>query len=435
MLNPDLSEFSAALAGSICRDTGDRRPVQRAQVTRRRIAATVLVALAATLTASTGKQGLQTVNGEGSSAFASGRSAVAASGTPPPLPAMRFLELSQDRARRLNSERAFSAAPNPPAPPFLFKGDAAGEARAADCLASAAYYEAGGDLEGQRAVMQVVLNRARHPAFPTSVCGVVYQGSERSTGCQFTFTCDGALARRPVPWLWDKAREMAREALRGSVYAKVGLATHYHTDWVLPVWSASLDKVTSVRTHLFFRWSGNWGRPAAFRRTTLSPEPIEPKLAALSTYHRSPAEGGEAALAMAYAADLAGEGAGTPAEASLAGIDLRGSTLRLVHPEGDAFGFLLPTSFPGSFGLMALDVCRGRRFCKVMGWTDAASIPHGFPITFEARRTMAFLYVHDSVRRGEILAWNCEIFPRRDPSECLDTQVTQWDAVQASKGV
>jgi len=72
--------------------------------------------------------------------------------------------------------------------------------RSIDCLADAIYYEAGNEpVEGQRAVAQVVLNRVRHPAYPNSVCGVVYQGAARRTGCQFSFVCDGSLARARTP--------------------------------------------------------------------------------------------------------------------------------------------------------------------------------------------------------------------------------------------
>ncbi|MFN5901342.1 MAG: cell wall hydrolase, partial [Novosphingobium sp.] len=68
--------------------------------------------------------------------------------------------------------------------------------RALQCLAAAVYYEARSESDvGQRAVAQVVLNRVAHPSYPNTVCGVVYQGSERTTGCQFSFTCDGSLAK------------------------------------------------------------------------------------------------------------------------------------------------------------------------------------------------------------------------------------------------
>jgi hypothetical protein len=79
--------------------------------------------------------------------------------------------------------------------------------RALQCLTSAIYYEAASEPDdGQRAVAQVVLNRVAHPSFPKTVCGVVFQGSEKSTGCQFTFTCDGALARLPNRYFWERAR-------------------------------------------------------------------------------------------------------------------------------------------------------------------------------------------------------------------------------------
>jgi hypothetical protein len=109
-----------------------------------------------------------------------------------------------------------------------------------------------------------VLNRVRHPAFPGSVCGVVYQGSTRVTGCQFTFTCDGSLGRRPDPAGWARAMAVAEAALSGSVYRPVGWATHYHADYVVPVWAASLDKNAVVGAHLFYHWAGGWGRPRAF---------------------------------------------------------------------------------------------------------------------------------------------------------------------------
>lgn len=136
---------------------------------------------------------------------------------------------------------------------------------ALDCLTAAVYYEAAGEGDqGQRAVAQVVLNRVRHPAFPARVCDVVYQGSERQTGCQFTFTCDGSLTRQPGRTGWDRARSIAAAALTGSVEASVGMATHYHANWVVPYWAPRLDKIAAVGAHIFYRWPGLWGRRQAF---------------------------------------------------------------------------------------------------------------------------------------------------------------------------
>jgi Cell Wall Hydrolase len=135
-------------------------------------------------------------------------------------------------------------------------GDTAPE-RALDCLAAAVYYEARSEsLQGQRAVAQVVLNRVRDPLYPASVCGVVFQGSERLTGCQFSFTCDGSLATPPREPLWQRSRAVARAALNGYVEPSVGLASHYHTKWVVPVWRNDLIKLRTIGAHIFYGWRG-----------------------------------------------------------------------------------------------------------------------------------------------------------------------------------
>lgn len=147
-------------------------------------------------------------------------------------------------------------------------------ARALECLTAAIYYEAASESDaGQRAVAQVVLNRARHPAFPATVCGVVYQGSERR-GCQFSFACDGSAARMPSRSGWARAARNAAAALAGGVYAPVGLATHYHTFAVTPAWNRSLVMTDVVGAHFFHRWKGWWGTAAAFRQRYAGGEPI-----------------------------------------------------------------------------------------------------------------------------------------------------------------
>ena len=136
--------------------------------------------------------------------------------------------------------------------PFRFRGGPAVRMQATDCLATAALYEAGNSARDQKAVIQVIINRVRAPGFPKTVCGVVYQGFARDTGCQFSFTCDGSFERRPVHLGWARAREAARRALSGYVFTDVGGATHYHADWTVPYWRDSLVKVARVGTHLFY---------------------------------------------------------------------------------------------------------------------------------------------------------------------------------------
>ena len=194
---------------------------------------------------------------------------------PPQPPPLLVRELPAEDALSLNAAIPMSSGPNPAARPFILAGvDAASKARALDCLTSAIYYEAGNEsAEGQKAVAQVVLNRVRHPAFPANVCGVVYEGSTRATGCQFTFTCDGSLARRPTESGWARARKVAEAALNGAVYAPAGHATHYHANYVVPYWASSLAKNAVVGTHIFYLWAGGWGRPAAFSMRYAGREP------------------------------------------------------------------------------------------------------------------------------------------------------------------
>ena len=133
------------------------------------------------------------------------------------------------------------------------------------CLTQAVYFEAGFEpAAGKRAVAQVILNRMRHPAYPKSVCGVIYQGSERRTGCQFSFTCDGSLLRSPAASAWRDAGAVAQAALAGFVEPTVGTATHYHADYVLPKWAFNLAKIEKIGTHIFYRFPGSWGRAGAF---------------------------------------------------------------------------------------------------------------------------------------------------------------------------
>ena len=171
-------------------------------------------------------------------------------------------------AAAMNAAIAIADAANPRAASIVFRGGSAlDRERALQCLSEAIYYEARSETEeGQRAVAQVVLNRVRHPAYPASVCGVVYQGPQRAGGgCQFTFTCDGSLALRPAGFAWARARRIAADALAGQVHAGVGHATHYHTHEVLPDWAYRLAKVAVIGSHNFYRMPGAWGMPAAFR--------------------------------------------------------------------------------------------------------------------------------------------------------------------------
>lgn len=139
-------------------------------------------------------------------------------------------------------------------------------APALDCLAEAIAYEAGNEsAAGQAAVAEVVLNRVAHPAFPKTVCGVVFQGAARRTGCQFTFTCDGSRLRPRSARTRATALRIAAAALGGARRPDLAGATHYHANYVSPYWAPSLIRIAAIGAHIFYRFPGG-----------LQPSPSQP---------------------------------------------------------------------------------------------------------------------------------------------------------------
>lgn len=128
--------------------------------------------------------------------------------------------------------------------------------REKDCLATAIYFEARGEsAKGQKAVAEVILARTRVPGRPSTICGVVYEGSKRRTGCQFSFTCDGVADRVRGGDAWRQANRIAANVMRtgGKVNQVAGGATFYHADYVSPGWASRMVKVAEIGTHIFYR--------------------------------------------------------------------------------------------------------------------------------------------------------------------------------------
>lgn len=310
-----------------------------------------------------------------------------------------------DIARAFNAQVPLAGGHLTPARPFFLRTTAQDFARATDCLAAAAYYEAGGGLADQRAVAQVVLNRARHQAFPATVCGVVFQGSERSTGCQFTFTCDGSLLRRtPSSAAWQQARRMAATMLLGGIDPTVGLATHYHTDWVSPAWDRTMDKIAVVRTHLFYRWRGF----QAFASRHSGAEPEIAPLARLSEAHQAGTIGlPQPALPPppASAAQSAATGQQLPRQLTMAP-----QVFLVTLPVGGS---------PASFQVLAERQCAGVNPCRLIGWTDPARTPRALPIPGSAVDTIAFIFERRDMTTFPRVRWDCNVFAPDAPEHCI----------------
>lgn len=124
-----------------------------------------------------------------------------------------------------------------------------------DCLAKAIYYEARSESRvGRLAVADVVLNRVASPVYPDSICEVVFEGSERKTGCQFSFTCDGSMKARLNERLWAESEMLAGAVLAGIRKPVSRHATHYHADYVSPPWADTLTPTAVIGTHKFYRF-------------------------------------------------------------------------------------------------------------------------------------------------------------------------------------
>lgn len=303
-----------------------------------------------------------------------------------------------DAARARNAAVPFVKGPVPPAPRFAFRGAGEDRRRATECLALAAMAEAGPSDTGQRAVIQVILNRVRHPAFAKTVCGVVFEGSERATGCQFTFTCDGSLTRRYSDSAWLQARLRAGEALGGYVFKPVGLATHYHTDWVYPYWSPELDKLARIETHLFFRWRGFWGTKPAFAAAYRGGEPDPATLF------------GSVAAILTEVAPLPTAVPDAPR------ID--SGTVVMRNAGGKANFILLAGTAIADALSAARAVCNQPGTCRVLGWSDPAAIPQAFPIPPAARAALQFSYTRDP-SGSEIVLYGCGHFTGVPRDQCI----------------
>ena len=123
------------------------------------------------------------------------------------------------------------------------------------CLSEAIYYEARSEkLAGQKAVAEVVFNRRKSKHYPNTICGVVYEGAERTTGCQFSFTCDGSTAIAPKGRTWQRAQRVATLAITNGFNPVTDRATHYHTHEVNPPWSDTLKMTKTIGSHKFYRF-------------------------------------------------------------------------------------------------------------------------------------------------------------------------------------
>lgn len=111
------------------------------------------------------------------------------------------------------------------------------------CLAKAIYYESRGQpIEGQKAVAQVVINRSEHPAFPNSMCGVIYQKA------QFSFI--GTKLSAPRGDQWALAKDIANTAISDGYAIPDFKALYFHATHVSPKWKRK--RLAKIGSHIFY---------------------------------------------------------------------------------------------------------------------------------------------------------------------------------------
>jgi spore germination cell wall hydrolase CwlJ-like protein len=123
------------------------------------------------------------------------------------------------------------------------------------CLSEVLYYEARGEGDkGQKAVAEVVFHRMNTGNYGHSICAVVYEGAGHP-GCQFSFTCNGDLARKKEARSWNESERLAAEILTDQAWRKDSTdgATSYHAVSVTPDWAPTLEKTGQIGNHIFYR--------------------------------------------------------------------------------------------------------------------------------------------------------------------------------------
>ncbi len=121
------------------------------------------------------------------------------------------------------------------------------------CLALALYWEARGEPErGKVAVGWTILNRERSPAFPSSVCSVVFDGGE-TPPCQFSWWCDGKSDRPRDRTSWIRSQVLAARLLTDPPPDPTRGALFFHSTSISVPWKRPRTRTARIGNHIFYR--------------------------------------------------------------------------------------------------------------------------------------------------------------------------------------
>lgn len=129
-----------------------------------------------------------------------------------------------------------------------------------ECLSEIMYYEAGGAGAGGKAVAEVVYNRIKDGHFGSSICAIEHQG-QGTRACQFSFVCNGALARPRNPAQWRQAEHLAAmiiggiEKLENITRGAIG----FHAARARVNFGTAMVRTVEIGGNVFYRRAGTLG--------------------------------------------------------------------------------------------------------------------------------------------------------------------------------
>ena len=115
------------------------------------------------------------------------------------------------------------------------------------CLVINAYMESRGQgVKGMQAVTWVVLNRTKHPAYPSTPCSVIAQPK------QFSWYGNKPIQVKEKD-AYTQAERVVEGVLSGKLKDNTNASTHFHSTRIKPKWSSRLSYTTTIGSHCFYK--------------------------------------------------------------------------------------------------------------------------------------------------------------------------------------
>ena len=116
-----------------------------------------------------------------------------------------------------------------------------------ECLKINAYMEARNQgVKGMQAVTWVVLNRTKHPSYPSTPCSVIAQPK------QFSWYGNKPIQIKEKD-AYMQAERVVEGVLSGKLKDNTNSSTHFHSARIKPVWASRLSYTTTIGSHCFYK--------------------------------------------------------------------------------------------------------------------------------------------------------------------------------------